>query len=213
MLVDPLTADGQRNGGWTADGRCRRDTAKTILNGQRFAFRKQRLMRLKHYDRARNTRRKLCDGFPPRQTAQCILKMPQRPGAVFRRQHQNHMIRVIKLRIDAVFLQNFGDLCPGIAERLRTQGDLQRLVSGQSIPVACNPLYQCLFLRQKSLQCSTKRCHAIVGCVQRLQNQIGGAAGAKQGHGRLCLLCQGRRCVVGNMQIRAAGNHRQRFMR
>ena len=123
------------------------------------------------------------------------------------------MIRVIKLRINAVFLQNFGDLHSGIAERLRTQGDLQRLVSGHSIPVACKPLHQRFLLRQKSHQSSAKRRHAIVGRIQRLQNQIGGAAGAKQGHGRLCLLCQGRRRIVGNMQIRAAGNDRQRFMR
>ena len=90
------------------------------------------------------------------------------------------MVGIVKLRKRAVFLQRGGDLRPRIAEGLGADRHLQRLLPCQHIAVVGKPLLQGRRLRQKVGQIITKARHSVVGGIQRLQDQIGRTAGAKQ---------------------------------
>ena len=116
--------------------------------------------------------RPLPDGLPPGQRRQHLLQPPQLRRVVLGRYHQHHMIRVIKLRVDAAALQRRRYLRAGVAVPFGTQRHLQRL-AGADLPSPCRqPTTQTLQLRQQRLQLLRIVRQQLVGSVQRLQNKI-----------------------------------------
>ena len=140
----------------------------------------------------------------------CGANPPGQRRVIFHRQHQHQIIRVCKLAIDVLPLQYFRQLLPGVAVSLGHHRQLQHLLPGQAEAYLCNVLLHRRPLRRRMAQRRPPSAiQDAVGSVQGLENQIRGAGGSKQRHGTVRHGIKFHRGMGGNVEIPAAGEHRQ----
>ena len=130
--------------------------------------------------------------------------------AGFGGQHENHIIRIRELALNLHISKEPRQFIAGIAVGFGINGQLcgfiaQKMISKMaqsflaSYRIVNDPFQPLLIVLRKN----------VVYRVQRLKNQIRGAGGTEQRQGVLCLrLKRG-----GGVQVSAAGEHRQCFVR
>ena len=142
---------------------------------------------------------------------------------VFRGEHQHHITGVCILALQLCAAHGFCQRCAGAAKGGGVQRKLHRLLlcpgncqRHRALPRRCGLVQAAAqtFQRHAALHQppGVVPCQHCVAGIQRLQNEVRGAGGAEQRqrppHSRFVL----HRGIVRQMQIRAAGDHRQSLM-
>ena len=127
-------------------------------------------------------------------------------------QHQHQIVPVGELSHKSLVMQKLCQFFTGIAVGLGLDGDFQRLAAIQYVPVLLQPRFQCIDLVDEGIQPLRQRLHVVIGRVQRLKDEVGGAGGAEEHHGVFRLLPYGGIHLLGKVQIGAARQHRQRLV-
>ena len=143
----------------------------------------------------------------------CFQAFP-RVGGKRGREHQNRKIGVGKLTYDPLLGKTRGKLVAGVSKGLGGERDFQRLVSDQREAARTNPFckaFRCLHIGS---QCFGKSVGKVgVYGVERLQDQIGRAGGAKKREGTFGLFRHP--CGRGGAQVQVGGSRQrgERFVR